>query len=867
MKVLSNIEKINQTVVNIVINKSYQGTSKILDGISIEDPLLYPGKKLEIRIDRFRDVVLKGTYQESVPDGQTQVIQLIELEDTLANLGISDIATSDSCYYFSNFTIEKDNNLLSQSDAIVNLGASPNIYNPGNNITQPQNFNRKGTPGFVNGEDYNKLLSLMKYVKFSNINLAGNNYQTIALIKTNEEYDFTTRIRIRGKEMFADFIFTCYQDKTGVLQRYLQVVSFESIVKDNDPDNMYKLMLKFKKESGTVEDKTLNFIRIDAYTIPDGMENTSIDIAVCQFEDLINQQLVTPGSVTSENITLGKSEDVEISTGIVGYTSSEKLALVQDGESPIRPLLLDTSGNLNDLKTPGFYHIPKEHAPNWTNRPADTNTSLVPVDCDFRVNVYSDYEGSVRQEYIYQSDTETPRMFYRNCQDGVWKSWTEYAYKYHSHRLEDLEETDNSMHVSKEMIDKWNQAAEDINDSPIKGMVDTVDDLPTNGMQEGDWIAVKNPGGLYFYDGTKWIPKTIEALQAFDVNTRIDVNGLITPALYDLLRNSGIGKKITHASGSFFAHIDTLVSNYSANGQKVGNGAYDLVYHDSLFDGSIGEKSIALGFGSTTNTRYGGIAIGENVVNNGSLGIGRNITNEINGIGIGEGLTVKSSSVVLGKYNDPSIDSYFVVACGNDSATPLDVLVLDKNMTLITRSFKKLEFENMKSDRGYDMMLVDGNNVSQSKFGLQTDIDNLYNTKVDKGEYITIRIVPEDAPEDGSEDAYFNILYDTASMILNTPTGRCLVDSVGNVTLPEGIIINPLSETGQVTIPSNLWGGDVNKILTAEYNEDTETREPINIENEYNHEGSNYPIIVDFDNWIITYKDGKTVNWFTPSEE
>lgn len=865
---MNPVLKLEQTPINIILNKNYSGGVTVLDNVSIQDVLLYPYKKLEIRVTRFPNIVITGTYLETVPDNQTTMQQLVLLDKSLADFGIASLQSNDEVYYFSSFGNDKDNELIGQSDAIRQLEAIESEYNDSTVIQQPQDFYRKGKPGLIAGEELNKLNRLYKYVKFTGINIADSNFQTIALIKTNDKYDFTTRIKIRASELFADFTFYCYVDANNDMQRYLQINHFESIIKSDNKDDLYRVVLNFRKESGTVNGEKIYMIRVDAYTLPNGLASADIDIAVHKFEDLINQQMIAPGTVTSEIIDLGGGHDVTIEEGIVGYTSTDRLALVRDGESPIKPLELLTASDLNLVVDPGFYYVSKANSSSWLHRPNDSDKVTIPTNCAFRLNVFSDYEGNIRQEYIYESDTTLPRMFYRVCQDGNWGAWTEFAYRYHSHRLIDLEATPDAVHVSADDVERWNDAAAETVNSPWKGIVPTVGDLPASAIKNSMYI-VANPGGIYMFDGMGWIPKTVESLKAFDVNVRQTVNGLITPELYDLMKEKGIGKKIiVSSSKSFFAHIDTLKTNYQGSGSMVGNDAIDLVYRGSLYARNVGEKSLAIGFGTTGSSMMYGVSLGYNVVNDGNIAIGNTITNGLYSVAIGQGIKTNQTQVAIGRFNDASDDFYFAVGIGNDDTSRLNAMIIHKNGRMLeSGAFKMFDSTNHTSSRGTNLLGADGSTVSQEKFGLQEDIDRLDDVKMDKGNFVTVRIVPDD----GGDESFYNIAYDSSSIILVTPTGNCLVDSIRNVILPEGIAVKPeLGDFGGVIIPANLWSGDTDKTILAvaqDPNNDESDAVPLNIENEYNHPASNYPTIIDFDNYIITYKSGATVKWFTPSEE
>lgn len=862
---MNPVLKLEQTPINIILSKNYSGGVTVLDNVSIQDNLLYPYKKLSIRITRLPNVVITGTYLETVPDKQTVMQQLVLLDKPLSEFGVASLQSSDEVYYFSTFTNNSDNQLMGQSDAISQLTPVESEYQPSTVIQQPQDFYRKGKPGLIQGEELNKLNRLYKYVKFTDINIADSNFQTIALIRTNENYDFTTRIKIRARELFADFTFYCYLDSNNNIQRYLQINHYESIIKSNDRAELYKLVLNFRKETGTFNGQQINMIRVDMLSEPNGLVECDVDIAVHKFEDLLNQQMISPGSITSEIMNLGGSKDVVLEEGIIGYTSSDKLTLVLDGESPIKPLELMTASDLNLVTTPGFYYVSKAKASSWLHRPNDSKDITLPTNCAFRLNVYSDYEQNIRQEYIYESDATLPRQFYRVCQDGAWGEWTEFAYRYHTHRLIDLEATPDAIHVSQADKDKWDKSSAETTNSPWKGIVQTVSDLPNSAVKNSMYI-VANPGGIYMFTGTGWEPKTIEALKAFDVDVRQTVNGLITPALYDDLKGRGFGRKIkVSQTKSFFSHVDTPLANYQGNGSLVGNNAIDIVYRPSLFANSIGESSLAIGFGTTTNSTMYGVSFGYNVVNNGNVAIGSTITNGLYSVAIGQGLITGNSSVVFGKFNDNTEDSYLAIGMGNDDTSRANALILHKNARMLeTGGFKRFDSAEYQSTRGTGLLGADGTVVTQDKFGLQSDIDRLDEVKMDKGNFITVRITPED----GSDDALYNIAYDSSSMILVTPTGNCLVDSDGKTILPEGIIVDPaLGDYGGVIIPANLWSGDTDKTVLAQAKSGSEESEILNIENEYNHTASNYPIMLDFNTYTLTYKSGTTLIWFVPVDE
>lgn len=876
MKHFTSNSKLRQTYINIVLTRAYTGQSRILENVSISDDLLYPFQSLVLTYEKTDGIKIEitGQYVNTVPDGVTDSRQDIVLDKSLTEFGISDLPQNAKLYYYSSFANSSEYDYQTKADAYVDNDGVESTYHKSNVIQQPQNYHRLGRPGFINGEDQHKLNRLYKYVQFSGIEIGHINKVTLALLRTDSTYEFETRIKVKNADLNADFSFYTYTDASGNLQRYLAINSYEHI----DKNDKKTLSLSFKKEKASlVTGDVIYMIRVEALVLPGGTQNCDVDVAVKKFDDLINQQLIgiTSGSIQSTPIVVGGSETANVERGVIGFTSDEKLTIITEGQSRIYPKKF-SSGDLNDYKTPGYYICTSADSANINNRPAyQTSPSIAYRDVSFELVVLKDKTSDyVLQEYSiladYPDSGTLPEVYRRVFNGTSWGAWKTYAFKDHSHKLEDLEETDDSRHVTTDDINAWNDSASAAGKSKWKIMVDNIAQLNSIIASDGEMYIVQttvgDEGGIYMFSHGKWVAKTIESLNIYEpLMSNPPEKGLISKNFFNYISELGFGRNLTGKTNAYI-HTKNHDNYYNVSTDNF----YDLVKHTAAITNGCATNSIALGFSDTLSSMEKQINIGTNVKNTG-VGIGQSIEGKFDGIAIGIGLK-GSIGVILGKYNKGDTSNYFELGNGFSDANRSNIMEINSSGDIFASKFILYGREYYKSDRGYDILLTDGNTLSQMTVGQQLDIDALYENKLDKGGTCYLKLVSVD-----DTVTQLNLAYDTTSQIVVTPDGTILVDTEGRTTLPNGISINPSGgseEYGSIRIPAAISVTGTEQEIEATFIEDSSSGlvkiNPIDIRDLYNHPESVYPVLIQFDyqylndDWsyaYIQYNTGQKVYW------
>lgn len=851
MKNFNSSSKLRQTQVRVVLSKSYDGNAVVFDDIDISDNLLYPLQRITLLYERAENdiVELTGYYLNNVPRQSTEERFDFVLDKPLSAFGVTSMPQDASLYYYSSFVNSTDYDYLAKTDAIHELEGVESLYeNKSTTIQQPQNYSRLGTPGLITGEQQNKLNRLFKYVKFSGIELNNTTWITLALIKCDSDFDFTTRIKLKNNELYADFSFYCYTDNENNLQRYLAINGFEHI----NEVTRKNLLLRFSKETGTKSGENISMIRVEAQVDNGGSKNFFVDVAVTQFDNLLNQQTSGIEGITKKPITLNKSEYILVEQGTIGFTSATKLTLVVDGQSRLYPKL-QTSGDLNEMVYPGYFYTKPNYVTNFDHRPLRSSDPIQYYEEGFELLVLA-FENFILQEYtVISSDgsnPQTPEILRRVCVNGVWQPWKGYSYSDHTHRLEDLTATANSTHFTQAEKDQLKKLSGAV--SYWKGTVASPNDIKSQeGVKNYDVYIVQNSAqgrpGLYQYFNGNVIPLTIEALESYTgiSMSSIPDKGLITKDFYNYIISVGIGKKKQNSDNGYI---------HTQNSDGIYNGSIqnfiDIVKRSSSI--SVGENSIAFGFGSTRALNSYSVAIGTNVDDT-FVGIGSDLNGVNRGVLIGQGLK-NTNGVALGQYNN-DVTEGFAVGIGSSDTNRENLFEVGMDKRVTADGFKT--YTDHISERGADVLTSDGGTRSLEYFGTQEDIDSLKEEKLDKGGTMYMKLVPV-----SGETYEVNLAFDTDTVIVSTPEGNILVNSYGETTLPCGISINPnAGDMGQVTIPASIAMGGTELVLEPVETEDEIL--PIELIGKYITTGlTYYPTVINFEDYTITYNNGDVVPWF-----
>lgn len=850
MKYISPLYHWKAKTISVTLIKAAAVGETVLNVSIVGDEFLFPNQILQLQGAVSQD----GRYITTYLPGQVQETQQIILEKPLD----MPVTVSSKIIYMSTFSVENDNDLMTQSDAVRRLNSVENIYPIGKQIDQPQNYSDCGKPGLIDAESFNKLNRLNKYVEFDSISFSANVLQTIALIKCDADYRLKTSIEIKQKSSIylgVNLSLDSISFNDGETSQYLEISHFE--LKANLVPR-----IAFSRERLMISGVMTHFIRVK-FGFTTALSGCEISIGVNKFENLLNQKKISEvaGVIETKPILFDKKEINDLMEGVIGYTSQSRYTLTMSGESPTKPIEI-LNGDLNSYTVAGFFFCKKANSGKIGNRPPSEKGQNVFDDVPFQLNVSVDGEGHVKQEYSYMelpSSAKLPRIFYR-INNGGWSTWSEIGQLEHSHRLEDMVSTDNSLHFTKVLKTTYDNMGTTINGIPLKIIVPTPNHLPVaNSNPVGTVVSVETPTGLWMcqvVNGTKtWVNKTIEALKTFTKAVRQTEAGLISPELYDEWNLNGIGKHYSNNGKTIFHHISTTPNKYNSV-----NNAYDLV--PRITQTTIGEKSIAFGWGTTLAGGDNSIALGENTLVRFSYGIGigyGNTINQQNGIGIGLNL-ISGNNYVIGK-NNIANSSRFIIGDGSSDDNRRNIFEIDDNSIAKAESFAKFT-----PNRGKDYahaMLEDGSGLNIDLLGKQVDIDRLYQEKITRGANFKVAFYGVD---DSVNEAFILLDPDMQSKVV--PNGKVWFDAGGNGITPETIKLQPDSDNGAcIIIPAIYSTTGVEKIVLATL-DSSDSYLPINVLPNINAQyKADFPIHLTTVfygeiEYVLTYSNGVKVVYF-----
>lgn len=815
---------------------------------SIEDTLLFSHQRIEIIASE--NVKLMGTYIKSF-NGIIQANKII-LDKPLIS------AFPANAIYYATFEVESDNELMTESDALKRLQPIESIYPKSTLIAKPTNYSDSGKSGLIDGESYNKLNRLQKFIEFENLSFVGTTPVTIAIIRCDNDYNLQTKIEINNSNSFNlsfNFSVSGVSFDSEETTQYLEVTHFEGDVMPT---------LSFKRETGLIKTETVYYLRV-ILSLSKSVVKCKMNVSVDKFENLLVEQAITLSSIKSKFLKLNNIEAVQILNGIIGYSKTGIDTLSMPGESQIKPIEI-LNGDLNNYKLSGFYYATKINSGNILNKPYSVVGETTSDNISFRLNVISDSVGNTIQEYTYMELPQTekePRIFQRVFTGAVWCVWSEVGRKIHNHKLEDLTPTDKSLHFTKLLKDTITKNDDIITNLPLKITVKTIADLPEISTAfVGAVVSVQNPAGLYMCEmvGTtkKWVAKTIEYLKIFDIAVAQTVAGLISPKLYDKWNLSGMTKEIKKDSKIAYVNKHNDEKLYSTV-----NEYYDLVSRTDITPISLGSKSISFGFGDNQlSTGVSSIAIGTSNYVNGlsSIAIGTsNYASNNYEVTIGTGL-VSNSNVVLGKNNTENNEAGFIIGDGDSDTNKHNLFEVLKNGTTKSETFAKVTPKKGK-EIAY-AMLEDGTGYNIDLLTKQSDFDKLKEEVVTRGSNFKITF----EGVDGSINETF-MLIDNTIMFVNVPNGKLSTNEKGTGVTPEGFQLKPeYSPESAVIIPGIYSKSGQETIVLAEYVEGEEEPKPIDLTDSLNltkliADFPTYLKIVDYSypDFTLTYSNSEKI--------
>ncbi len=836
MDFISSAKYLKANKIGITFQGNYPvGSTKLQFKLADDSVNLYPYQRLKFELS---NVTLLGSYNEDYKGNKFIYL------DTPSTIAIS--GTTEAIFWFTSGQND-DNELMLKGDLIKNTVGNESLnyeaqyeeFGNGSNEFNT-NFIKNGTPHFIDGPGQYKLNRLFSKVYYRKV-VENTAFVSIGNVKV-------TQVDSKNYPSYYKGFFEFRISKTNTFARFL--VDFDIYNNDvNDPKshflvtNLYQdIPSKIKLQFNFVTSKNdkNNIIKfIDVKLMGEDLGEVDIEFSVFNKTDMY-----IPAGYTSETINtinfLGINE-IEFFEGILGYNTKHRFNLILPGDTYTLPKQIMNGTNLNDIQTSGYYYCwNNEDVSSIINYPTKENKKI------FNLIVNNDNIG-VYQELtvLNQTDLNSWRRYLLN---GTWTEWYTFAKQKHTHEAkDDIIEDSEHRFVTDAQIATWNKAIEDLGNSTWL--------VPTNGLLsaasgKGNVVYNLADNHVYKHNGTKWLPIDIQNIGIDgNINTKLNDNldngYLVSLNILNKIALGNLSKGYQTLNGLAYIHSENNIPNYSITA-----GSIDLVKRTENY-----------------NISSDVILIGHNIINSAksflanSLMIGNNINAET-GIIYGNGLknNIGTNVVLLGYYNaNINLGDAFVFGFGNSDTDRKTVLTIDTDGFLTFTGVKLHNYDNSY------IVLAGGGVQAVSYFGKQEDIDNLYETKVDKGGTFLFELTAED----GSVGMY-NILYDMDQQFIDTPNGRIIVDSTGKTQLQEGIFLFPEKgedAAGQIFIPANVSTTGQDVYIDAVYDKDTDVIEPINISTLYKHTGfTNYATIINFDNYTITYSGGtpNPIKWYEP---
>ena len=838
MNTVSSLKYLKANKIGITFDGTYPvGSTMLKFKLADESVNLYPYQKIKFQSTGGQD--LTGNYNENYAG--EKFIYL----DTPTTQALS--GSSSGWYFYFTSGQKDDNELMLKGDLIQNAKGGEELqfesqfkeFNDGSDLFNT-NHVKAGTPHFIDGVNQYKLNRLLTKV-----------YRR----KTVQDTDFVsignTKLRYVDQENHPNYwkaYFEVRISKTNTFAKFL--IDFD-IYEDVDNNNSHFLVTNLYQDIPTKIYLQFNIITWNNSTtgetfktIETRLKGTELGEVDIEFSVLSKLDMYVPAGFSSETnppniLFLGKSE-IEFYEGILGYNANHRFNLVLPGDTYTLPKQLEFGTNLNSVQTSGYYYY-------WDNETiSDVNSILNYPNKEtrriFNLVVSNDSVG-IYQELttLNGTDLNSWRRYYLN---GSWTEWYTFAKQKHTHKAaDDIIEDSEHRFVTDAQIQSWNKAIEDLGNT---FWLPPVTILTQPATVKGNVVYNLTDNHIYRYNGTTWLPVDIQAL-GIDGNINTNLNDarnngfLVSPDVLNKIALGNLSKGFrTVGGGLAYIHGENNIQNY-----EIVEGSIDLVKRSENYN--VSENVIIIGhniINSSKNFVMNSLMIGSNIDSNNGIHYGFGLKNNLN-----------NDVIIIGKYNDVlSDDTAFAIGFGTSDSYRKTIMFVDNNGYLNCTGLKLSNYDNTY------VVLAGGSIQQLSYFGKQSDIDILYETKVDKSGTFLFELTADD-----DSMGFYNLLYDADSIIVETPNGQMLVNINGQGVTPEGIYLDPEYVDGAcIKIPANISTTGVEKILLAPYNEEIDIYEPLNFENEYNHGSfTDYPIIVNFDSGILSYKSGTSVRFVT----
>lgn len=826
MNTISSIKYLKANKIGITFQGSYPvGSIKLQFKLADDSVNLYPYQRLEFEI---ADQKIIGSYNEDYKGNKFIYL------DTPSTIQISG-ATQATFWYTSGQS--KDNELMLKGDLIKNITGNESInyeaqYDEfGNGSSEfNTNYRKNGTPHFIDGPGQYKLNRLFSKVYYRKT-VENTAFVSIGNVKvTNPDkdnypnyYKAFFEFRIIKSNTFARFLvdFEIFENDINHPYSHFIVTNLYQ-----DIPSKIKLQFNFVTSEST-SGEIIKFIDVKLM----GEDLGDIDI---EFSVFNKTDMYIPSNFTSKQIEtinfIGRPE-IEFFEGILGYNTKHRFNLVLSGDLFTKPKRITNGENLNDIQDTGYYYCYDiTDVQSLINYPQNENKTL------FNLTVSKDNIGVYQELTVFnQQDLNSWRRYLINGTD--WSEWFTFAKQKHKHNAaDDIIEDENHRFVTDTQIETWNKAIEDFGNTTWLLPISNAGGLPS---KTGNVAFSNADNHIYKYTGTA-LPIDIQALGIdgkinTNLNNSLNNGFLVSPEILSKISLGSLSKGYQKIDGLAYIHSENNVTDYN-----IVAGSIDLVKRTE--DYNIGSEVVL---------------IGQNIVNDrktfysNSLMIGNNI-NAINGIIYGRGLKtdLTTNVILIGSYNAPLTGNEAIVFGTGYSEDTRESLMIVDNTGLLTIGGVKLK------DYNNDYVVLAGGSVKNiSYFGKQTDIDDLYETKVNKGGTFLFELTAED----GTVGLY-NLLYDMDQVIIESPNGKIIADSNGKTVTREGLIIIPNegeSGYGQVFIPANISTTGQDEYIEPTYNETNDEVEILDVSTLYNHIGFTYYVVsVDFENYKLRYNGG-----------
>lgn len=832
------------------------------------DNTLFSGKRIMLIFDKnvyFKNKQIWCTYYRTHVNGNRSIIEKLILDEPYTE----SLPVGTTISYYTSFTVSYDNEALTETDAKLRLVATESEYGESTDINMPFDYKLEGKSGLISPEDLYKLKRLQSEAKFTNIQFSSNTMKPVALIRI-EDSDFNITpysiSAIIDTKLSAKI--TLFYDKISVNGSFISVDSFWS----NDKN----LIMSVAANTEIRNEK--KYLRIQVAFSQEQI--AKIAVSVQNLQKLENANLGEDAPQTGKNdLLFAGATNAQIYDQIIGYSYSSRYALPMQSEVIYLPKEI-VSGDLNDFKESGYYFGQEDtgNLKNIVNRPSVNQN---PLECSFRLEVqrystngpvYQKFIGFETHPYIHHIDEngsvseQTPRIYERIFANDIWSSWLEVGRLEHSHMLEDLGESPNSLHFTQAILDIINGLGQSSTDTPWKSpRLTSIDQLTPSSYRNGDVVSLTS-GGIYQLVNGAFKRVDIDGLYVFDINdagTNPNQTGLISRKLYEQIFSNTFMKKLNDNNSYILVSNDN--SWYSNSLQNV----FDFVKRSEYV--LTENNTLHIGFGNTLAKSEKSIAIGTNVSQE---NMGVSIGNDINSYGIGSfgnGLEAKNNQLVFGKFNNPITSEGFIFGFGSNSENKKTVGYLDSEGYLHINGVKYFSESDIKTDVKNNpnkyLLKADGNYYDSTQIATVEQIEELKNTKLDKGNSSIIIFETTDG-----EKYPFVFALDPDIVQIQGVNGNNIVVAFSAYYvqfLEESIriVIEDLNaDNPYVNIGTEVSASGQSQNVEATFNEETQLYEVLDFSSSISSEKmgglgiTNYPTKFDFNTYIVTYKNGETLD-------